>query len=57
MNYLKHYGDLKFIVDSANLETDFSELKDPVVSVDSTEKRIEKARYKQEEFNRYLKEI
>ena len=52
-----NYGDLKFIVDSANLETDFSELKDPVVSVDSTEKRIEKARYKQEEFNRYLKEI
>ena len=52
-----NYGDLKFIVDSANLETDFSELKDPVVSVDSTEKWIEEARYKQEEFNRYLKEI
>ena len=55
-----NYGDLKFIVDSANLETDFSELKDPVVSVYSTKKRkirIEEARYKQEEFNRYLKEI
>ena len=57
MNYLKHYGDLKFIVDSANLETDFSELKYPVVSVDSTKKWIEEARYKLEEFNRYLKEI
>ena len=57
MNYLKNYGNLKFIVDSANLETDFSELKYPVVSVDSTKKWIEEARYKLEVFNRYLKEI
>ena len=50
------YGNLKFIVNSTGLETDFSELKDPVAFLDSIKKReivIEEARYKQEEFDRY----
>ena len=37
MNYLKKkndYGDLKFIVNSSGLETDFSELKDPAIFLD-----------------------
>ena len=34
---------------SSGLETDFSELKDPVAF------RVEETRYKQEEFNRYLR--
>ena len=29
------YGDFKFIVNSSSLETNFSELKDPVASIDS----------------------
>ena len=53
-----NYGDLKFIVNSSGLETDFSELKDPVAFLDSIKKRellIEEVRHKQEEFNRYKK--
>ena len=52
------YGDLKFIVNSSGLETDFSEIKDPVAFLDSIkncEISIEEARHKQEEFNRYIK--
>ena len=52
------YSDLKFIVNSSGLETDFSELKDPVAFLDSVKKReisIEEAQYKQEEFIKYLK--
>ena len=32
MNYLKHinYADMKFIVNSSGVDTDFIELKDPV---------------------------
>ena len=30
------YDDLKFIVQSSDLETDFSELKDPATFLDST---------------------
>ena len=51
------YGDLKFIISSSGIETDFSELKNLVAFLDSTRKReisIEQARCKQEEFNRYL---
>ena len=50
------YGNLKFIVNSTGLQTDFSELKDPVAFLDSIKKReivVEEARYKQEEFDRY----
>ena len=53
------YSDWKFIVNSSGLETDFSELKDPVAFLDSIKQRevlVEEARYKQEEFNRYLKQ-
>ena len=32
------YGNLKFIVNSTGLETDFSELKDPVAFLDSIKK-------------------
>ena len=42
------YGNLKFIVNSTGLETNFSELKHPVDFLDSIEKReisIEEARY------------
>ena len=49
---------MKFIVNSSCLETDFSELIDPVVCLDSIKKSeilIEEARHKQEGFNRYLK--
>ena len=45
------YGNLKFIVNSTGLETDFSELKDPVAFLDSIKKReisIEEAQCKQE---------
>ena len=52
------YGDLKFIVNGSDLETNFSELKYPAAFRDSIKKReisIEEARHKQEEFNRYLK--
>ena len=51
---------MKFIIDSSDTETDFSELKDPVAFFDSIGKReisLEEARHKQEEFNRYLKKI
>ena len=44
------YGDLKFIVNSSGLETDFSELKDPVAFLNSVKKceiLIEEARRKQ----------
>ena len=44
------YGDLKFIVNSSGLETDFSGLKDPVAflnSVKKSEELIEEARRKQ----------
>ena len=52
MNYLKKidYGNLKFVINSSNLETDFSELKDPVACLGSIKKReisIEEAQYKQ----------
>ena len=30
-----YYGDLKLIVNSSGLETDFSKLKDPVAFLDS----------------------
>ena len=33
------YGDLKFTVNSTGLETNFSELKDPVAFLDSIKKR------------------
>ena len=55
-----YYGDFKFIVNSSGIETNFSELKDPVAFLDSIKKceiSIEGARNKQEEFNRYLKKI
>ena len=41
MNYLKKidYGDLKLIVSSSGLETNFGELKDPVAFLDSITKR------------------
>ena len=51
-------GDLKFIVNRSGLETNFSELKDPIAFLDNIKKReilIEEAQNKQEEFNRYLK--
>ena len=54
------YGDLKIIVNSSGLDTDFSELKDPVAFLDSIKKReisMEEARHEQEEFNRYLTKI
>ena len=44
------YGDLKFIVNSSGLETDFSGLKDPVAFLNSVKKceiLIEEARRKQ----------
>ena len=33
------YGDLKFVAISIDLETEFSELKDPVTLVDSIKNR------------------
>ena len=54
------YGDLKFIVNSSGLETNFSELKDPVTFLYSIKKReisTEEVQHKQEEFNTYLKKI
>ena len=54
------YNDLKYTVSSTSLETDFSDLRDPVAFLDSIKKpliSIEEARYKQEEFDRYLKKI
>ena len=48
-----YYGDLKFIVNSSVIETDFSELEDPVAFLDSVRKRkisIEEERHKQEQF-------
>ena len=54
------YDDLKFIVNSSGLQTNFSELNDPAAFLDSIKNReisIEEARHKQEEFNRYLKKI
>ena len=49
---------MKLIFDSTGLETDFSELNDPVAFVHKIRKReisIEEARFKQKEFSRYLK--
>ena len=49
---------MKFIVNSSCLETDFSKLKGFVAFLDrikNFEISIEEVRYKQEEFNRYLK--
>ena len=43
------YSDWKFIVNSRGLQTDFSELKDPVAFLDSIKRcevLIEEARYK-----------
>ena len=62
MSYLKknYYGNLKFIVDSTGLATNFSELKDTVAFLDSIKKHeilVGKARYKQKEFDRYFKKI
>ena len=54
------YDNLKFIVSSSGLETDFSELKDHVSFLDSIKKReilIEDARYKQKEFDRNFKKL
>ena len=51
---------MKFIVHISSLETDFRELKDPIAFLDRIKKREisnEEAPHKQEEFNRYLKEI
>ena len=48
------------MVNSSGLETDFSELKDPVTFLDSIKKHeisMLKVRHKQEEFNRYLRKI
>ena len=41
MNYLKKidYGDLKLIVSSRGLETNYGELKDPVAFLDGITKR------------------
>ena len=60
MNYLKKISDggLKFVVNISNLETDFSELKDPVAFLNRIKKHelsIREAQYKQKKFNRYLK--
>ena len=65
MSYLikTDYGDLKFIVHSSGLETNFSELKNLLFfcffffffffdSVKKSELSIEKARYKEEKINR-----
>ena len=44
------YGDLKFVANNNGLETNFSELKDPVAFLDNIKKleiSIEEARYKQ----------
>ena len=49
---------MKFIVSSSGVKTDFSEIKDTVAFLDNIRKReisIHEARYKQEEFGRYLK--
>ena len=44
-------GDLKFVVNSSGIETNFSESKDPVAFLDrKREISIEEARYKQKEF-------
>ena len=51
---------MKFILYSSGLETDFSGLKDPAAFLDDIKTNkilIEKARYKQEEFDKYLKQI
>ena len=52
MNFLKKidYGDLKFIANNSGLETDFSQLKDPVAFLDTITTReisIEEAGYKE----------
>ena len=52
------YGDLKFIVSSSGVKTNFSEIRDTVAFLDDIRKceiLIQEARYKQEEFSRYLK--
>ena len=49
---------MRFVINITNLETDFSELKNPVAFLNGIKKfglSIEEAQYKQEEFNRYLK--
>ena len=33
-----YYGDMKFVVNNSNPETDFSELKDPVAFLDNFKK-------------------
>ena len=51
---------MKFILYSSGLETNFSGLKDPAAFLDDIKTNkilIEKARYKQEEFDKYLKQI
>ena len=61
MNFLKNdYGDLKFIIRSSGLETNFRKLKYTVGFVDRIKKReilMEVARHKLEELNRYLAKI
>ena len=61
MNYLKQ---LVMVIwnsfSSSGIETNFSELKDPLAFLDSIRKReisIEEARHKQEEFNRDLRKL
>ena len=61
MNYKTiDYDDVKFIINSIDLETDFSELRDPVAFLNSIKKPeilIEEARHKRKKFNRYLKKV
>ena len=51
------YGDLRFIVHSSGLETDFSELKNPVAFVDSIKKVKYQLKKHNKGFNRYLTKI
>ena len=55
-----YFNNLKYIVSSTGLETDFSELKDPEALLHNIKKHkisIDEAQYKQEEFVRYLNKI
>ena len=57
MNYL---DKLKIAINSSSIEISFSELKDPVDFLDRRKKcgiSTQEAWHKQEEFNKYLKEL
>ena len=57
MNYL---DKLKIAINSSSIEISFSELKDPVDFLDRQKKcgiSTQEAWHKQEEFNKYLKEL